>query len=107
MDPIAVLDMIAHIMKQYAITAEPIMKNTIQTMIGFDLGKNGPYLKSSTKTVVIMVMLIKHMTSHTNQITLDCIPIACMISAFWDSFSQSCCLVLEIMNAKYENIRAI
>ena len=107
MDPIAVLVMIAHIMKQYVTMAKPITKKTIQTMMAFDLGRNGPYLNRITRTEVIIEMLVKHITSQTSQITLGCIPMACMMSAFWDSFSHSCCLVLEMIKAKYENSRAI
>ena len=82
MEPIAVLVMIAHIIKLYIMMLIPTIKSTIQTMIGLDLGRNGPYLNIRVSTDVMITILIRHIRDQTNQITLGCIPMACMISEF-------------------------
>ena len=82
MEPIAVLVMIAHIIKLYIMMLIPTIKSTIQTMIGLDLGRNGPYLNIRVSTDVMITILIRHIKDQTNHITLGCIPMACMISEF-------------------------
>ena len=81
-EPIAVRVIIAHIMKLYIIVPIPTTKRTNQTITGLDLGRKGPYLKMIVMTEVMMVMLMRHIKSHTSHITLGCIPIACIISEF-------------------------
>ena len=57
MEPIAVLVMIAHIIKLYIMMLIPTIKSTIQTMIGLDLGRNGPYLNIRVSTDVMITIL--------------------------------------------------